>query len=142
MNKKDLFVLIALAALVGVVMGATLFAFQSLATPPTIQQPVLGGSIDVPGFTSIGAAGSSTSILVTTSSTQVLATSTGRSLAILVPQVPMYCNLNNGAPAALYSGIYVASGTPLTLNLNEDSLYRGTINCIAPVQGSTTVYAH
>lgn len=103
----------------------------------------LGGSIDVPGYTAVGPTGGvSTGVLVKTSSTVVLATSTSRTFMTLVPSVAMYCNLDAGTNATLYNGIFVPTSTPLTLNFNEDSLYRGSIQCIASIQGTTTVYSH
>lgn len=146
MKIKEIALIVFLAILVGITVGGTIFVcVEFIPIPAVDSNQNLGGSIDVPGYTAVGpTAGTSTiAVASSTASTQMLATSTARTYAILVPQGNIYCNLDGGKPAVFGSGIFVASGTALVLNLNEDSLYRGTVNCIsASGLASTSVYSH
>lgn len=85
----------------------------------------------------------STGVAVTTSSTQVLATSTGRSYARIsnLSGNAIYCNLDTGKPAVAFSGIMVQATSTLVISDNDSSLYRGAVNCIAVgATASTTAY--
>lgn len=138
---KDLALFLCFAVAFGI--GSTLASFALSAYVHSSPSITLGGGLDVPGFNSVGANGTSTSVVVTTSSTRVLATSTDRTYVVITPGIPMYCNLNADKPAVLGNGIYMASGTVFILNQNENSLYRGSIQCIsANVQGTTSIYSH
>ncbi len=99
-----------------------------------------GANLPVTGYTT--AAVSSGVLISTTSSTQVLATSTARNYAeIDTTGGPVYCNMNGGKPATLYSGIYIASSTKYVISPDTDNLYRGTVNCIGAsgITSTTTV---
>lgn len=115
-----------------------------ILTPHAAQQP-LGGSIDVPGYSAIGTAGTSSSATVTTSSTQVVATSTGRQYLVLsnTSGAVVYCNMDNGKAAVVGSGVAIATSSQFVMSLNNDALYRGTVNCITAANSSVVAaYAH
>ena len=85
----------------------------------------------------IFAPASSTGVLCGTGSTQIVATSTSRNFISIsnISGYPIFVSF--GTPAALNTGITIASSS--TLRLDQNALYAGNINCIAQVAASTTV---
>lgn len=121
---KNVGALIA-TALIGIVIGVNSVSVGELQT----------GSIDI----RFDRANSSTSKLVTVASSQILATSSCRSLVhIGAVGGTIYLNMNYDRGAVLYEGVQIASGT--TYTINSENLYTGGIRAIAPVSASTTVY--
>ena len=103
---------------------------QSQSTPP------LSSSIPPTGYSK---AATSTATLVTTASTLVQATSTGRNyLELDTTGSNVYCNMDNGNKASLYSGVYIASSTKYVISADTDNLYRGAIYCISGSGQSAT----
>lgn len=125
------------------VLGAMFWAGLLFVQP--VHAPTLGGSIDVPAYTNIGATqGTSTTKAVTTSSLQIIATSTGISYLIISNGfVPISCQADQGKPAVAGSGINIASSSQYVFSFDSQNLYRGTINCITAAGTSNIgVYAH
>lgn len=103
----------------------------------------LGGiSTSSSDFYEIGGMGTSTARLVTTTSSQVMATSSSRESAKIsnVSSVAIYCNADGDKAAVGYSGIMIAASS--TLLIDSDFPYTGAIRCISPLgNASTTVYS-
>lgn len=132
------------SAVIGALVLGAMFWGGLLILTPHGSQP-LGGSIDVPGYSAVGTAGTSSSATVTTSSTQVVATSTGRSYLVLsnTSGAVVFCNMDNGKPAVVGSGVAIATSSQFVMSLNNDALYRGTVNCISAANSSVVAaYAH
>ena len=84
----------------------------------------------------------STGVVVTTSSTEVAATNTARTLLEItnISSKPIYCKMRSGAlnqAAVMYEGLTVfASSTEV---ITGENLYTGPVNCIGEASASTTV---
>lgn len=91
----------------------------------------------IPNFATMA---SSSGILVNTSDTMLVATNTAR-LYLRIANIsskPISCNLKNGAPAVLYTGVTIFAST--TLEIDEDKFpYTGAVRCISETPASTTV---
>lgn len=79
-----------------------------------------------------------TSVLCNTSSTLLLATSSGRQYAAIVNDgsTNIYLELSTG-PAVLYEGIRLNSGGG-SYEINLDNLYTGPVYCIAATSAAST----
>lgn len=102
----------------------------------------LGGMSQSSGhFSTLGNTGVSTGVLVTSTSAQVLATSSAREYAEITnfSGIAIFCNANGDAPAVLYKGITIFSSS--TARFGQDIPYTGAIQCIATGNASTTIYA-
>lgn len=92
-------------------------------------------------FSSLGSTGTSTEVLVTTTSAQLVATSSAREYVEItnLSATPIFCSANGDTAAVLYRGIAImASGTKV---FGQDFGYTGAIRCIGTANASTTVYA-
>lgn len=101
-----------------------------------------GVSSSISKFSDISAMGTSTARLVTTTSSQIMATSSSRESAKIsnVSSVAIYCNADGDKAAVGYSGIMIAASS--TLLIDSDFPYTGAIRCISPLgNASTTVYS-
>ncbi len=86
-------------------------------------------------------AATSTNALISTSSTLLTATTTGRLFGrISSPYGTIYCNMDNGKAAVAKSGIAIATGTSYIIGTAEDNLYRGSIFCISDGPSTIATY--
>lgn len=84
-----------------------------------------------------------TGVLVTSSSGTVIATSTSATTRRIdnIGSKPIFCKLDRGYNAVAYEGITIFASTSVEFSDTNGMLYRGAINCIAPLgNASTTVY--
>ena len=84
----------------------------------------------------------STGVVVSTSSTEVAATNTARTLLRIsnIASKPIYCKMRSGdlnQAAVMYEGMLVAASS--TVEITGENLYTGPVNCIAESSASTTV---
>lgn len=100
-----------------------------------------GMSQTVGSFSSLENTGVTTGILVTTASTQVIATSSAREYAEIsnLTASAIYCNANADKPAVMYQGVVIMASSSKVFG--QDFAYKGAIQCIASGNASTTVYS-
>lgn len=121
---------------VAVILLVAIVTLVNRSVPSTPSQ-ALGSTEEV----RFNQANTQTGVLVTTSSTLVLATSTGRQYAYLVndsASATVYLSMNKGAAAVLYSGIALKPGMSYTINTTNG--YIGAIYGIGTTSATTTVY--
>ena len=96
---------------------------------------------NIGGFSSLENTGVSTGVLVTTASTQMVATSSAREYVEIanLTASAIYCNANADKPAVMYKGIVIMASS--TKVFGQDFSYTGGIRCIALGNASTTVYS-
>jgi hypothetical protein len=104
---------------------------------------VVGGQSDsVAHYSSIGTMGTSGAMMITTTSAQVVATSSTREALIIsnLSSYAIYCNANADKAAVGYSGIMIPAST--TLSFDSELAYTGAVRCISPLgNASTSVYS-
>lgn len=101
-----------------------------------------GQSTATARWSDIGSSGISSSTKLTTSSMQMIATSSAREYAEItnLSAYAIYCNADADKPAVLYKGLMIAASS--TRVFGQDFAYNGAIQCIAPAaNSSTTSYA-
>lgn len=102
----------------------------------------MGGMSQSSGrFSSLENTGTSTSVLLTTSGAQMVATSSAREYVEIanLTAAAIYCNADNDKPAVMYKGILIAASS--TKVFGQDFAYTGGIRCVSSANASTTVYA-
>lgn len=134
MNKTEK----TIAGLIIVGLFATITMLFNLGS---VKVNVGGMSQTVGRFSSLGSTGTSTEVLVTTTSAQLVATSSAREYVEIsnLSASPIFCNANGDATAVVYRGITIpALGTKV---FGQDLAYTGAIRCVGTANASTTVYA-
>lgn len=136
---SDALVIFAFLA-VALIAGFLVFRTAVKSTVSAVDTSLGGISNTIGHFSNIGQYGASTGVVVTTSSAQVMATSSSREYAEIanLSSFAIYCNMDNDNSAVLYQGITIfASSTKV---LGQDFSYTGAVRCISTGNASTTVY--
>lgn len=86
--------------------------------------------MDSVAFTNVG---TSTAMVVTTSSSQILATSTSAQWRMFQNNSPfsVYLSFQADKTALANNGIFLAASSTLTFSLDQSNLYRGGVRAIA-----------
>lgn len=133
-------VIISIFLFIAFLSGFLIFRASVNSASKTINTSLSGISNTIGHFSNIGQYGASTGVLVTTSSAQVVATSSSREYAEIanLSSFAIYCNMDDDKAAVLYQGITIfASSTKV---LGQDFSYTGAVRCISTGNASTTVY--
>ena len=125
-------------------IGVALIVLLTLTISSTSKKSMsLSGSINFPAITAMS---TSTSRTVTTSSTQILATTTYSNnycsqYIEIVNDSPrtVYLGLNGGAPAVYNSGVMLSASSTYRMIADDGNLYLGNIQGISSGNANVTV---
>lgn len=84
----------------------------------------------------------SSAALAGTSSTLVIATSTGRTFLRIANTggIAVTCIYNNGGPATVSNGFIIAASSTFEMNQLNEPVYTGTVQCISDTGSSEKLY--